>query len=286
MPRASTYTPYMQSNTGWLQNTQQPSNSQSEQTNTLPNSQTNTVQSVPTQDSFLSDVPQSIYSEYSTLDISPTIPTIQESIELTSHTPESVLYRGSSPGVEHTTSNYIRIDLNSPPIPRSPSNQTPQKPDSQTDSLSLESRTSLNNCELINESSIALSLEGLSDPILSEITDSILLQQTQSDHMGRKTTKVEENKAQNLGNSITEQEFSTPITDAENHDISGELRDLITTSNMILESVKSHEVDEMKNIEYLEQEGDKSSTQPHEVSQPDLSELECDREYSVIIENE
>ncbi|CAI2173823.1 6285_t:CDS:2 [Funneliformis geosporum] len=291
MPRAySTYSPYMQSNTGCLSQYPTPdtqpttSNSQSEQTNTRPNSQTTTVLSLPTQDSFLSDVPQSVYSEYSTLDIPPAISTIQESDELTSYSPESFFFRespalDSSPGDENTNSNNIRVDLNSPR--RSPSNQNP---DPQTDSLSLKSQDSFNNRELINESSITLALEGLSEPILSEITDSNLLQQSQSEHMRRETTtEVEENNGQNstnFGNFISEQEFSTSMTDAENDDICGELRKVITKSTMILESVKSQEVDEMENVEYFHQEITEGDTQSHEVSQPDLLELECDHEQS------
>ncbi|CAB4475861.1 uncharacterized protein OCT59_008143 [Rhizophagus irregularis] len=240
---------------------------------TLQSSQSNTTQLL---DSFLSDVPQGAYSECSTLDNSSAIPTIiQDSSDLAPHTPESILYSSAldvSLGDERTDLN-VRKQRGQPPIlrrsPRISSNQTPQTSEQQSDSASLESQDSSNNCELINKSPAALAFE-----VLDESTDLLLSEQEKNTLNSR-----------NLDNSRTEQEFSTSLVDTENRDIN-ELRDLITTSNMILDSVhhssvsyKNHEVDnEMEDIEYTQTTG--TFKQPHEVSQSELErEHENENEY-------
>ncbi|RIA96816.1 hypothetical protein C1645_346466 [Glomus cerebriforme] len=228
-------------------------------------SQSNIIQIVDS--SFLSDAPQSVFSEYSTLDNPSVIPSIiQESNDLTPHTPESLLY---SPALD-TYPGDDRTDLNSrkQTIPRKSqknmSNQTPQTSEQQSDSTSLS-----------QESSNILLLQH------------ILLEQPVS---------------RNLDNSRLEQESSTPLIDTENQDIN-ELRDLITTSNMILDSVhrnnvsyKNQEVnDKMKDIEYMHERQQDETTEifkhPHEISQPELEyEHEHENEYSenvdLVITNE
>jgi hypothetical protein len=236
-------------NTQPLTNSSQP---QPRTPNTLQSSQSNTTQIV---DSFLSDIPQG--SEYSTLDNSSAIPG-----DLAPHTPESILY---SPALDVSLGDE-RVDLNlrkqreQPPTlrrsPRISSNQTPQTSEQQSDSTSSKSQDSSNNHELINKSPAG---------VLDESTD--VLSEQDKNALNS-----------NLDNPRMEQEFSISLVDTENRDIN-ELRDLITTSNMILDSIhhssvsyKNHEVDnEMEDIEY---------TQPHEVSRSELErEHENENEY-------
>jgi len=292
MPRAyPTYSPRMQSNTGRLSSQYSTpdttNNSQSQQTNTFHNSQS----------TILSDVPQSVYSEYSTLDSSSAIPTMtQESIP---HTPESLLPRDSpaldldsSPGDDLTPSNHMRTDPNpfiqeQRLLPRtSPRTSSIQPPQNSSDSQALEYQNGLNNRELMNKNPAALALKVLNESISSENTDLVSLQQIQSEHLGREVSPsmIKEKTSQvsrNFDNSRMEQELSTSLIDTENRDINNEPRESITKLNGILKNPhhpdthKSHEVNEMNDIEHVHEKtitkGNKSSTQPRKVSLPERS---------------
>jgi len=228
----------MQGNSGSLfaqyptpDNTQpQTNNSQSRPRtpSTHQSSQSNTTQIV---DSFLSDVPQGVYSEYSTLDSSS--PALQDSSDLTPHTPESLLY---SPALDSSLGDDLNLRKQLRRSPRILNNRTPQTSEQQSDSTSLRSQESSNNQHINREVSPS--------------------------NIEEKSTQV----SRNLDNHRME-------IDSENRDIN-ELRDLITTSNIILDTVHHNSVSH-KNHDQIKvtANGNKSFTPLHE------SELEREHEH-------
>jgi hypothetical protein len=252
---------YTQDNTGSLlaqyptpDSTQpQINNFQSRTPSTQQNSQSNTTQIA---DSFLSDVPQGIYSECSTLDNSLSIPIIQQdSSDLTPHTPESLLY---SPAPDASLGDDLNSRKQLRRSPRNLNNRSLQTSEQQSDSTALRSQESSNNRELIIKNPAALALEVLNEP-----TDFSLIQQ------------IIEEKNNLVSKNLDKRRLEI---DTENRDIN-ELRDLITTSNMILDSVHHNSAshNQLKDTECTFEQH-KSTTSNNKSFTP-RSELEREHEH-------